>query len=196
MQTHSHLQTFQTNPHLQNDALIYDGPIFQVHQLRLIQEGQSYQRDLVHKLPVVGILATDAYQRVVLVRQQRPAIGRNSLEIPAGIRDYQMQGTLEPGKKAAQRELEEECGLKSSQWKLMTECLTSPGFTDEAIGIWRAQSVQTYDYAQTASDTVEISWDFFHMNQIKDLLATGEILDIKTHLALKLWIEEEEHGAI
>ena len=57
----------------------------------------------------------DAEERVVLVRQARPAIDAQLLELPAGLVD---EG--EDLLSAAQRELREETGLHGGSWRELT----------------------------------------------------------------------------
>ena len=58
----------------------------------------------------VAIVALDADERVVLVRQHRRAIGTDLLELPAGLVDDGEEPLA-----AAQRELREETGLHGGQ---------------------------------------------------------------------------------
>ena len=192
MKTHKNLQRFTHYSRLQNHDVIYDGPIFQVHQLEVKQADKILKRQVVHKHAVVAILATDRQNRLVLVKQDRPAIGQACLEIPAGIRDVQVDGQIEQGLIAAQRELEEECALISDQWTYLMEAYTSPGFTDEHLTLYRAQKVQVKEHARRASDTDEISWDFYSRREVEALLKKNKIQDLKTYTAIQLWLKEEE----
>jgi len=59
---------------------------------------------------------------VVLVRQQREPAGKRLVELPAG--------TLEEGEdpqESAQRELEEEVGLRGGRWRQLGTYYPSPG---------------------------------------------------------------------
>lgn len=64
----------------------------------------------------VLVLALTADSRIILVRQYRPALGRHTLEIPAGA--------VDPGEapvEAAKRELLEETGYSCSTWHSLGE---------------------------------------------------------------------------
>lgn len=64
----------------------------------------------------------------VLIRNHRPAVGRELLELPAG--------TLEPGEAppaCARRELEEETGFQAERLEPLLEFYTSPGVSTERM---------------------------------------------------------------
>jgi 8-oxo-dGTP pyrophosphatase MutT (NUDIX family) len=68
-----------------------------------------------------SILCLTASDEVVLVRQYRHGIGRESLELPAGV--------IEPGEAplaAAKRELGEETGYAAARWEPLLSVATEP----------------------------------------------------------------------
>lgn len=85
--------------------------------------------EIAHHADAVGILI--ARQRQVLgVSQLRPAIGRVSWEIPAGL--------IDPGEtplEAAAREAAEEVQL-GGRLQLIGRFFSSPGFTDEEVHLF------------------------------------------------------------
>jgi len=90
------------------DELIYDGFVIDVvNGVFTTPEGERIHRDIVRHPGAVGVVALDG-DEVVFVRQYRPAIDDELLEIPAGKRD--IEG--EPPERTAVRELEEEVGLR------------------------------------------------------------------------------------
>lgn len=90
---------------------------------------------LVMRAPeVVHVLPMDREGFVTLVRQFRPAIGREILEAPAG--------GIDPGEtpeQAAHRELGEETGLRTDSLLHLGTFPTSPGITDEVAHYFAAQ---------------------------------------------------------
>ncbi len=73
----------------------------------LTPKGHKAVREIVERPNTVSVVAVDDNGNILLVRQHRYAIGRDSMEIPAG--------TIDPGEtpeQAARRELREETGYK------------------------------------------------------------------------------------
>jgi ADP-ribose pyrophosphatase len=136
-------------------------------------------KEIVRHAPAVAIVAVDAQDRVLLVRQERPAVGGKVLELPAGI--------LEPGEEpsaAAKRELREETGLHGGEWVELGSVLTSPGFTDERIHLFVATGLQEGDDDPDDGEDLEIVR--VPMSELAGLLA--EIEDAKTLAGLLLYL--------
>jgi ADP-ribose pyrophosphatase len=116
----------------------YQGPIFTVVTDEVRMPGGGYaHRDYVVNLGAVGVVALDEQDRVVLIRQYRPAVGQHLWELPAGLLDA--DGEL-PADTAA-RELAEEADLIAAQWRLVADAYTSPGFSTEVIRIFLARQL-------------------------------------------------------
>jgi ADP-ribose diphosphatase len=122
---------------------VYQGPIFDVEK----RDG----KDVVVHGPAVAIVAVDANDRVVLVRQERVAAGGKLLELPAG--------GLEEGEspvETAKRELREETGLHGGEWVEVATFFTSPGYTDEKMHLFLATGVDEGDAQPEGSEDIEI----------------------------------------
>src|SRR4051795_1180268 len=82
---------------------------------RIIVDGErwgAHEREIVEHPGAVAIVAVDADDRVVLVRQLREPARKHLLELPAG--------GLEEGEEplgTAKRELREETGLNGGEWR-------------------------------------------------------------------------------
>ncbi len=90
---------------------------------------------------VVGIVAFDADDRLLLVEQDRPAVGGRTIELPAGlVGDEGRQG--EQAREAAERELLEETGYAASCWRQRWRGAASSGLTDEMVTIFSAHGLE------------------------------------------------------
>lgn len=103
--------------------------------------GSSAWRDVVEHPGSVAVVALDAQDAVVVVRQYRHPVGRALDELPAGILDV----PGEPALRTAQRELAEEAGLAAGRWDVLVDLLTSPGMTSEASRIFLARDLREVD---------------------------------------------------
>jgi ADP-ribose pyrophosphatase len=98
---------------------------------------QTARRDVVVHPGSVGVLALDAADRVLLLRQYRHPAGHRLWEPPAGLRDV----AGEPPWRTAQRELVEEAGYRAAEWHTLVDMFTSPGMSDERVRIFLAREV-------------------------------------------------------
>ena len=72
--------------------------------------------------------------KLLMVRQYRNALDRETLEIPAGALDT----AEEPTEAAAARELEEETGYKAGKLELLISLRTTVAFCNEKIDVYVA----------------------------------------------------------
>lgn len=107
--------------------------------------------EVVEHAPSVAVLVVrDGL--VLGVRQRRPAIDRETWELPAGL--------VDPGEEPAQaaaRELAEETGLGGTLI-LVTRFWTSPGFTDERIWLYRAQDLEAVEAQPDPGEDLTVDW--------------------------------------
>ncbi|MEZ5710673.1 MAG: NUDIX hydrolase [Blastomonas sp.] len=78
--------------------------------------------------------------KVILVEQYRVPLGRNCLELPAGlVGDH---GEDEDPALAAARELEEEAGYRPGRMEMLGEFYSSPGMVTESFFMMRAHDLE------------------------------------------------------
>jgi 8-oxo-dGTP pyrophosphatase MutT (NUDIX family) len=124
---------------------------------------------------------------VVLVSQQRPAIGMPLWEIPAGLVDASERDRPEL---TAARELREETGYIAGQWQLLTRVYLSPGFSTETSTIYLAQDahpapgIPPEGAPDDPSEILQIRW--LPLSEALAWCQRGEIVDSKTVLGLYL----------
>lgn len=92
--------------------------------------------------PAVGIVAITDNERIVLVEQYRPPVGRRVVELPAGLAGDVAGHEGDSMLLAAQRELLEETGYAASRWTELGAGFSSPGLTDESIVLFLAEGLE------------------------------------------------------
>jgi ADP-ribose pyrophosphatase len=135
------------------------------------------EREIVEHPGAVGILPVLQDGRIALVRQYRPAVGRQLLEIPAG--------TLEPGESAsecARRELVEETGYHAGKIEELTRFFVSPGWCNEELTCFLATDLRSGE--QRAEDDEKIDVALVRADETPGLMQSGEIGDAKTIVSL------------
>lgn len=107
-----------------------------VYQGRILTlEVEDGMWELVRHAPAVVVLALRD-GKMLLVGQERRAIGARTLEAPAGLR--------EPGEtpeRAARRELGEEASL-DGDFSLVSRFYSSPGFCDEELHLFLVENLR------------------------------------------------------
>ena len=117
---------------------VFQGKVIGVRVDRVrMPDGAIGAREIVSHPGAVGIVAVDDADRLILVRQYRPAVGEWFDELPAGLLDVHGEPALE----AAQRELYEEAAVRAADWQVLLDLHTSPGMTNEVIRIYLAREL-------------------------------------------------------
>ena len=154
---------------------IFKGKVIDVnlHTVEL-PNGKKASREIVNHPGGVAILAYKDKDTILLVEQFRKPIEKNLLELPAGKiekdEDIELCGI---------REFEEETGYKAKKFKYLGKIVTSPGFCDEYIYIYKADEL--YKGQDNLADEDEfINVKEIKMDKIKEMIKNGEITDAKT----------------
>lgn len=151
-------------------------------------DGSRSERDIAGHPGAVAIVAIDAEDHVLLVRQFRLATGDTLLEIPAGTLDRDETGAIEAPDGAARRELEEETGMRAATWQHLASFYTAPGFTEELMQLYLATDLSPADGDRLGPDEDERL--LLERRPFADALAAvehGEIRDAKSIVGL-LWV--------
>jgi ADP-ribose pyrophosphatase len=119
------------------ERTIYRGKLVTL-VVRQVERGDKVlDREIVEHAPGAAILALDEQGRVLLVRQHRPAVQADVLELPAGLVD-----AGESPEACALRELQEETGYAAEAVDLLLRFYPSPGFCDEVVHVFAARGVR------------------------------------------------------
>jgi 8-oxo-dGTP pyrophosphatase MutT (NUDIX family) len=145
-------------------------------------DGTEFTRDIVRHPGAVAVVALTDTSDVLLVRQYRGAVDRHLLEIPAGTRD--VDG--EPPHETARRELLEEVGVHARHIRLLCTMLNSPGFCDEETYLYLATGLDAGTPQREGVEEQHIEVVAVALDDIDDLIATGDLVDGQTLLGLLL----------
>ncbi len=165
---------------------IYQGKLLNVRVDRVrLPSGRETVREVVEHPGAVVIVAVDGAGNVLLVKQYRYAVGRNTVEVPAG--------TLEHGEtpdQAGPRELKEETGYTAGRWDPLASYYSSPGILTEQMHIYLAR-----DLAEGTSEPEgdeDLQLEKLPLGEAVAMVERGEIVDGKTIIGLLLAREKLE----
>lgn len=151
----------------------WHGRVFAVELMEVDVPGSGRgSRELVRHDGGAAVVAVRE-GRVCLVRQYRVALGRMTLEVPAG--------RLEPGEKgadAAARELREETGLVAGRMEPLLCVYGSPGFTNEHTDVFLATDLTAGEAAPDEGELVSALW--LPLSDVLAAIEAGLIQDGKT----------------
>jgi ADP-ribose pyrophosphatase len=163
----------------------YTGRVFTVTTDRVrLPNGREVTLDMVRHRGSVVMIPMQDDSHVVLIRQYRYAIDRWIWELPAG--------SLDPGEEpltAAARECAEEIGLVPSTVEFVGAWYPSPGFVTEVMNFYKLTGLQPPDPDGPAIHTDEdedIRVHVFPLDEARDMVRRGEIIDLKTAWGLTL----------
>jgi ADP-ribose pyrophosphatase len=142
--------------------------------------GWRIARSIVRHRGSAVMMAVDAKDRVMLVRQYRMPADKFLWELPAGKTD---EG--ETVLQAARRELIEETGLRAKKWKKLVSFFPSPGFVEEKMTIFLATDLTQGESQPMEDERIETRW--FTKKELREWIASNRILDSKTMVGFLYW---------
>lgn len=166
-----------------SSKVIYEGKILKL-RIDTVQmdSGRKTTREIVEHADCVAIVAVDAEDNILLVRQFRKAVEKELLEIPAGC--------IDPGEDpetAVSRELREETGYLPRKLEKLGGFYSAPGYCSEYLHLYLATDLTPGQLH--AEDTEEISLVLMPARQIPDLIASGNVRDAKSIAGLLTYLE-------
>jgi 8-oxo-dGTP pyrophosphatase MutT (NUDIX family) len=145
-------------------------------------DGERFERTYLRHPGAVAVVPVDGAS-VVLVRQYRPALGRQLLEIPAGTLD---KGAHESPAACAERELAEEVGAVAGSLVDLVSYAVAPGVSSEELHLFVATDLT---FGETAADGIEeqtMTVERLAVADVDAAIADGRITDAKTIIGLLL----------
>jgi ADP-ribose pyrophosphatase len=142
---------------------------------------------------VVVLVAVTDGPEIVLVEQFRKPVGKNVIELPAGLIG-DLDDPNETILTAAARELEEETGFEASDLEIMLESPSSAGMSDEIVSFVLARGLRRTGPGG-GDDSENIQVHVVPLDQADDWLqkqnVAGKPLDPKIYAAL-YWLSRSQ----
>jgi ADP-ribose pyrophosphatase len=156
----------------------FKGLVVDIEQLEVLVGERGWHTYQVVRHPGgAAVLPLHDDGSVTLIRQLRPAVGRDMLEIPAG-----RLSPDEPPEACAGRELVEETGLRATRLHPLGAVHPSPGILDEIIHLFLATGLTQGEAEPEAYEEIEAVR--LPLTEALELVRSGEITDSKTIAAL------------
>ncbi len=162
-----------------NRTLKYEGNILKIYEDHMeFANGSSEEWDFIHHDGAAAVIPVREDGKILMVRQYRNALERETLEIPAG----KLDAPGEPGIQCASRELEEETGYRSDRLERLLTLRTTVAFCDERIEIFLARDLIPSKQHLDENEYVEV--EAYTLDELKQMIFGGKIEDSKTIAAI------------
>lgn len=160
-------------------TLIAQGTIIDYYQDTIeTPQGRIVTWDFIKNKGAAAVVAVRDDGKILMVRQYRNALERETLEIPAGGLANLQENTRE----AAARELEEETGYYSEDLELLLSLRTTVAFCDEKIDIYIARELKQGQ--QNLDEDEFIHVEAYDLEDLIAMIYDGKIQDSKTIAAI------------
>jgi len=166
-----------------SSQLIYEGRAVKL-RVDTVQMpgGRQTTREIVEHADCVAVIAIDADDNVLLVKQFRKPVEKELLEIPAG--------GIEPGEDPVDcvcREMREETGYLPKKLERIGGFYSAPGYCTEYLYLYLATDLISSPLC--AEDTESIKLVRAPISQITNLISSGAICDAKSIAGLLTFLE-------
>ena len=144
--------------------LVYQGAILRVYKDCVkVPDGSTADWDFIQHDGAAAVVPVMEDGRILMVRQYRNALDRETLEIPAG-------------------KLDEETGYRSDHLEWLLTLRTTVAFCNEKIEIYVAKDLIPSHQHLDEGEYVDVK--AYTMKELKEMIFSGKIEDSKTIAAL------------
>ena len=167
------------------EAVKYEGHVISVVEAKFRSpNGEQVTREIARHPGAVCVVPIVS-EEIIMVRQFRASTNQNLLEIPAGKRDV----AHEPPEVTAERELQEEVGLKTEKMILLAEFFNTHGFCDEYSYCYLALDCQLVQDNRQGLEEELMTIERVPLEQARALIARGDLIDAKSMLGILLALQ-------
>lgn len=157
-----------------SSQLLHSGKIFALRRDEVRMPGGAIAtRDVVEHFGAVAVVALDAQGRIPLIYQYRHALGRRLWELPAGLLDV----GGEAAHLTAGRELVEEAGLTATDWQVLVDLDSTPGFSDESVRVYLATGLSEVDRPEAHDEEADLELRWYPIAEAARMVFAGEIVN-------------------
>lgn len=155
--------------------LIAKGSIIDYYQdVMKIPNGNTAKWDFIKHNGAAAVIAVKPDGKILMVKQYRNALERETIEIPAG--GY--NGTVETMEEAAKRELREETGYLAGNMEFLISIRTTVAFCNERIDIYYASDLSLGEQELDDDEYLEVT--SYTIDELIQMIYDGKIQDSKT----------------
>lgn len=162
--------------------LVYPGKVLNFYKDTMeLPDGRIEEWDyLEHKRGGACVVPVLEDGRILMIRQYRPAVDRETLELPAGARDRDPgTGQMENPSLTAARELREETGYMSDSITHLISLRTAVAYCSEFTEVYLAEHLRPVG-DQILDEAEEIRIVPCPLEDLLDRIYQGKIQDAKT----------------
>ena len=164
--------------------IVFKSRVFSVEVGRKrFPNGREHEVAIVRHAPSVVLIPVEDDGRIVVIRQYRAPLDRETWEFPAGSLDAN-----ERPEAAARRECEEEIGRVPQRVQRLMALFPTPGYCDEEMIFFRVSDLRQAapDSHHKPDEDEDIQARSVTIAEARAMVAAGEIVDLKTAFALTL----------
>lgn len=168
--------------------LVAKGGIIDYYQDTIkVPNGNIVKWDFIKHKGAAAVIPVTKAGKVLMVRQYRNALDRDTIEIPAGG----LNTPEEPTKEAALRELTEETGYIASNIELLITIRTTVAFCNEKIDIYVASNLVMDKQNLDENEFIDV--EAFEIDDLIKMIYEGKIQDGKTVAGLMAYYNKFCH---
>ena len=169
--------------------LVYQGTVLKVYKDHMkFSNGNTEDWDFIHHDGAAAVIPVMDDGKILMVKQYRNALERDTLEIPAG----KLDDPDEEGIVCASRELKEETGYSSDDLEWLLTIRTTVAFCDERIEVFVARNLIPGNQHLDEDEFVDVK--AYKLEELKEMIFEGKIQDSKTMAAILAYESKYLHG--
>lgn len=164
--------------------IVFKSRVFSVEvDTRTYPDGKQREAVIVRHAPSVVLIPVDADGRLILVKQYRAPLDRETWEFPAGGID-----AGETPEAATARECEEEIGLVPTVLERLGSWYPTPGYCDEEMIFFKVSTLRepSPDSPHKPDEDEQIETRTVTVEDARAMVGRGGVIDLKTAFALTL----------